>query len=198
MANVPIIADLTTGQDIVNVVRSDKMDKLCNIIQNTTTSVRVALGKKICDELCHKEEDSMLYNAARLGNEEMCELLLDDFKLDPNLIAPLGKTPLCFAAYFGDTFVFEVLNRGHVDVHFIDFNGFGHIHYVVLGDQARAIHKLMLGGAEVHVNNLTEFPLLLATLLVHTSCLEVLLPNSNPNELLCGVVTPIVLTVMNN
>lgn len=56
----------------------------------------------------------------------------------------------------------------------------------------------MLGGVEVHVNNLTEFPLLLATLLGHTSCLEVLLPNSNPNELLCGVVTPIVFTVMNN
>lgn len=50
----------------------------------------MALGKKICAELCHKDEDNPLYNAARLRNSEMCDLLLGDFKLDPNLVTPSG------------------------------------------------------------------------------------------------------------
>ncbi|KAF3333092.1 ankyrin repeat protein [Carex littledalei] len=142
-------------------------------------------------ELCDEEGDRPLHYAARLGHGEICEYLIKNLKIDVNLAAHSGKTPLCFAANFGDPNAIESLINCGANLNVKDANGLSPLHDAVIGDKPRAIEVLLTKGAQLDVQNFTGSPLLLATLHGHISCVK-------PNELLCGVVTPLLVAVMNN
>ncbi|XP_078148578.1 uncharacterized protein LOC144544033 [Carex rostrata] len=191
-------ADFNTAMKIAQVARSGDIRMLTKIGEKSLRSRRENIGK-IISEFCDEEGDGPLHYAARLGQTEICEYLIKNFMLDANLTAYSGKTPLCYAANFGDPNAIESLINCGADFNVKDANGFSPLHDAVIGDNPRAIEVLLSKGAKVDVQNFTGSPLLLATLLGHISCMKVLLAhNADPNELLCGVVTPLLIAMMNN
>ncbi|XP_078148579.1 ankyrin repeat protein nuc-2-like [Carex rostrata] len=191
-------ADYNTAIKIANAARFGDLRMLQQIGESIFSSRREKTGKMV-SELCDEEGDGALHYAAWLGHGEICEYLSKNLKMDVNLTAQSGKTPLCFAANFGDPNAIESLINCGANLNVKDANGLSHLHYAVIGDNPRAIEVLLTKGAQVDVQNFIGSALLLATLHGHISCVKVLLGhNANPNELLCGVVTPLLVAVMNN
>ncbi|KAF3320238.1 ankyrin repeat protein [Carex littledalei] len=160
-----------------NAAMERRINAVAEIGEKTLRSRREKIGK-IISELCDEEGDGPLHNAARLGQAEICEYLIKNLMLDVNLIAQSGKTPLCYAANFGDPNAIESLINCGADFNVKDANGLSPLHDAVIGDNPRAIEVLLSKGAQVDVQNFTGSPLLLATLHGHISCMKVLLAHN--------------------
>ncbi|KAF3333091.1 Ankyrin repeat, PH and SEC7 domain containing protein secG [Carex littledalei] len=149
--------------------------------------------------LVGKDGNGVLHNAAGRGYAEICEYLIEKFNVNVNSVSQSGKTPIGFAANFGNPNVIEYLIKRGANLNMQDANGFTPLHDAVVGVQPQALEVLLSRGARVNTQSFVGSPLLLATLRGDIPCMKILLDHSaDPNKMLCHVVTPLLVTVMNN
>jgi 26S proteasome regulatory subunit N1 len=159
-------------------LESDQMKQLLGLLQKEApenNTVAVFLDSKAKQEVARKmnvseisdvfskirksslkSELSPLHVAAYIGNESVCQVLLDQRDVKVHVVDEFGQTPLHFAAAHGKVDAVKRLRFSHADVYFRTRNGASCIELAEGEDVKESLIGPRFGGDEVEDEYLQE------------------------------------------
>ncbi len=111
--------------------------------------IRFLFGKKANRQAVTPEGATLLHSAARFGNEEIMELLLEDFSVEtPDM---KGKTPLHYAAAVSNRAAIEFLLTKGASLKSVDAEGMLPLHEAARSGDSVTLEFLLAFGTDINI-----------------------------------------------